>query len=87
MGDFTSVRLGSAGWSRSLSSGASDGGRRRGSGGWACWSHYELLGGREGRAADADAVLAALHLQFRNPGFGRQVDQFTDLIDSHSGLA
>jgi hypothetical protein len=50
-------------------------------------SHFELLGGREGCAADADAVLAALHLQFRNPGFGRQVDQFTNLIDCHSGLA
>jgi hypothetical protein len=46
-------------------------------------SHYELLGGREGGAANADAVFAALHLEFRNSGFGRQVDQFTDLIDCH----
>jgi len=50
-------------------------------------SDGEFLGGRESRAAYADAVLAALHFQFRNPGFGRQVDQFTDLIDCHSGLA
>ena len=85
MGDFTSVRLGSAGWSRSLSWGASDGGG--GGAAEAGGGMHDLLGRREGRAADADAVLAALHFQFRNPGFGRQVDQFTDLIYCHSGLA
>ena len=33
------------------------------------------------------AVIAALHLQLGNPGFRRQIDQLSDFIYCHNGLA
>lgn len=45
------------------------------------------LGRRKEGAADAHAVLPALHFELSDAGFSGQVDQLSDLIDCHSGLA
>jgi hypothetical protein len=49
--------------------------------------HQNFLGCGKGRAPDAHTVIAPLHLQFGDPGFRRQVDQFSDFIYCHNGLA
>ena len=38
-------------------------------------------------AADAHAVIAALHFQFGDPGFRRQVDQFANFINCHQWIS
>ena len=45
--------------------------------------HYNLLRRAENRAANPHAIIAALDLQLGNPGFRRQGDQLSDLINGH----
>ena len=47
----------------------------------------DLLRRSERGAADAHAVVPTLDFQFRNAGFRRQGDQFTDFIDSHQWIS
>ena len=57
--------------------------RRGGIGG----GDHDLLWRGEAGAADAHAVFAALHFQFRDPGFAGQGDQFSDFIDCHQWIS
>jgi hypothetical protein len=41
---------------------------------------------REG-AADSDPILTALHFQLSDPGIRNQLDQLTNLLDCHNGIA
>ena len=49
---------------------------------------YIFRRGRNG-ATDANPILAALHFQFRNTAFVRQVNQLSDFFDVHdeNGMA
>ncbi len=87
MGDFTSTRSGSAGFplwgfDGGIAAAARSGGRRGGRG-MASWGQHYFLRAPNDRAADADAVVAALHFQFGDPGFRRQIDQLSDFIYCH----
>ena len=41
----------------------------------------------ETRAADAHAIVPALHLELRNSRFRCQIDQLTDFIDGHQWIS
>jgi hypothetical protein len=49
--------------------------------------HQEFLGRGKGGSPDAYAVIATLHFQFGDPGFRRQIDQFSYFIYCHNGIA
>jgi hypothetical protein len=49
--------------------------------------HDNFLWRSEGSAPDAHAVIAPLHLQFGDSRLGRQIDQFSNFIYCHNGLA
>ena len=49
--------------------------------------HHDFLGRWERCSPDAHAIFTALHFQFGNTGFGRQVNQLSYFIDCHNGIA
>jgi hypothetical protein len=84
MGDLTSTTLGSGGFSRlSRALPTAVGEAARATAGRVRCGASRISCPAATAAPDPDAVLSALHFEFRNPRFGSELNQLTYLIDSH----